>query len=232
MGTSALVRLILWQGTLKELPTKMQLHPGLRKAILDFMDRKWQDPETGFWGTWYRAADGSIIRTSDLSQTFHIASYRAGRVEHWPAILRTTIALKDRDYPYGWLEHGVMSNHHNYDVVRLFHLGWPHADAEQQGLIRAEIAGMIRFCREETLQKDGSFRMRGDEATLSSNFYFGVAFLNEVGYFAKTRFWSDDKFPEAAEVRDRIELRIVGLGLDDPEAKFALAILRMNRIRH
>jgi hypothetical protein len=231
MGTSALVRLILWQGTLKELPTKVTLHSGLRETILDYMDRKWQDPESGYWGTWYRAAGGEIVRTADLSQTFHLASFRGGRIEHWPAILRTTLAFKDREYPYGWLEDGAMSNHHNYDVVLLFHLGWSHADAGEREQIRAEIARMLRFCREQTLQADGSFRMRGDEATLSSNFYFGVAFLNEIGYFATERFWSDEKFPEAAEVRDRIESRIVKLGLDDPEAKFALMLLRLNRSR-
>lgn len=226
-STSALVRLILWQGTLKELP----LDPGLRATILDYMDRKWQDPESGYWGTWYRAADGSIVRTADLSHTFHVVSFRDGRVEHWPAILNATLALKGREYPYGWLEDGAMSNHHNYDVVRLFQLGWRHADPTQRERIRSEIARMLRFCLDETLQPDGSFRMRGDEATLSSNFYFGVAFLHEIGYFAKARFWSEEEFPEAAGVRDRIEACIVALGLSDPEAKFALTLLRLNRLR-
>jgi hypothetical protein len=150
-------------------------------------------------------------------------------VGHWPAILRTTLAFKDLEYPYGWLEDGAMSNHHNYDVVRLLHLGWKHTDADQRERIRGEIARMLRFCLEETLEADGSFRMRGDEATLSSNFYFGVAFLHEIGYFARTRFWSDEEFPKAAGVRDRIEARIVELRLDDPEARFALMLLRLNR---
>ena len=201
------------------------------RAILDFMDHKWQDPESGYWGTWYRAADGSIVRTSDLSHTFHLASFRDGRVERWPAIARGRLVA---------FEGPGLS-------LRLAR-AWGDVQSPQLRRRAAVPPGMAprrrrqrgRSARdrpdapllpEETLQQDGSFRMRGDEATLSSNFYFGVAFLNEVGYFSKTRFWSDGEFAEAAEVRARIESRIVKLGLDDPEAKFALAILRMNRHR-
>jgi hypothetical protein len=40
-------------------------------------------------------------------------------------MMSTLIAMKDNEYPFGWLEEGVPSNHHNYDVVRLFRVGWP-----------------------------------------------------------------------------------------------------------
>ncbi|HEX4645237.1 MAG TPA: hypothetical protein VH598_06470, partial [Verrucomicrobiae bacterium] len=32
--------------------------PGLRQALFDYQDTVWQDPSTGFFGGWYRLADG------------------------------------------------------------------------------------------------------------------------------------------------------------------------------
>jgi hypothetical protein len=227
-STSALTRHILWSGTLWEIPTKFRLDPGLRTALLEYQDDKWQDPKTGYWGTWYRTKDG-LVKTADLSITFHLVTFREGKVRRWPEIIRTTLAFKEREYPYGWLEDGKMSNHHHYDVAALFRLGWAHANAEQKHEIKREIGRMLHWCLDETLEKDGSFKI-GDESTLGGAFYFGVAFLNEVGYFAKAnRFWTDQEFPEAAEVRDRIRKKLKELKLTSPEAQWAMAILESSK---
>lgn len=223
-SSSALTRYIMWSGTFWEIPTKFELDPALRTALLEYQDDKWQDPETGFWGTWYRTKDG-LIKTADLSITFHLVTFRKGKVKRWPEIIRTTLAIKDQEYPYGWLEDGQMSNHHNYDVVALFRLGWRHATPGQKEEIRKETARMLNWCLTETIEPDGAFKI-GDESTLGGAFYFGVSFLNEIGYFSKAnRFWTDQEFPEAAGVRDRIRKKLKELKLTSPEGQWALAIL-------
>ena len=231
MGAADLQRFILYDGTLKELPTRFDFDPKLKDALLDYEDTKWQDPATGMWGAWYRTADGSIIKTADLSTTFHLVSYRDGKgVKRWPEMIRTTLAMKNGRFPFGWLEEGkYMSNHHNMDIVKLWQLGWPQATAGQRKEIAAAISDMLDFCLKQSLQPDGSFKSP-EEDTLSSAFYFGVGFLREIGYFSKgNRFWTDRSFPEAREVRQRIRTRIQKLGLDDSEAQWALGILRWDR---
>lgn len=226
-GTSALTRFILWSGTFWEIPTRFRLDPALKPALLDYLDETWQDPDTGYWGTWYRAEGGGLVKTADLSITFHIVSFREGRVKRWPRIVETTLALKGREYPYGWLEDGQMSNHHNYDVARLLHLGWPHMTEGQREQTRVEIARMLDWCLAETIEPDGSFKI-GDESTLGGAFYFGVSFLDEVGYFSKAnRFWTDREFRGSRELRDRILGRLRALKLTDPEATWARLTLQL-----
>jgi len=231
MAAADLQRFILFEGTLRELPTQFRFDPGLKAALLDYEDNTWQDPKTGMWGAWYRTADGSIVKTADLSTTFHLISYRGDNgVKRWSQLIATTLAMRNGRFPFGWLEEGkYMSNHHNMDVVKLWQLGWPHAGPEQRRQIAAAVAEMLDFCLRQSLQPDGSFKSP-EEDTLSSAFYFGVGFLREIGYFSKAnRFWTDRSFPEAAEVRQRIRERITRLGLDDSEAQWALGILRYDR---
>jgi len=211
---SDLQRFILYEGTLKELPTKVDLDPKLRETLLQYEDTKWQDPKTGMWGAWYRSADGTVVKTANLSITFHVVSFRDGKgVHHWPQLIDTTLAMKNERYPFGWLEEGQYpSNHHNYDVVRLWHLGWSQASGQQRQQIGKEIEGMLDFCLHKSLQPDGSFNSP-EEDTVSSAFYFGVSLLSEAGYFSKkNRFWTDRSFPESEEVRQRIEKRIKAIG--------------------
>src|SRR5206468_9156353 len=109
-------------------------HPALKQALFDYEDNYWQDPKTGYFGGWYRLADGSIRKTADLSITFHIVSYRRDSIKCVPELMRTLIAIKDYEYPFGWREEKVPSNHHNYDVARLFRVGWPQMDGPQRDL--------------------------------------------------------------------------------------------------
>jgi hypothetical protein len=191
------------------------------------MDEKWQNQTTGYWGTWYRAADGSVVKTSDLSITFHLVHFRDGEVKHWPEIIRTTLAIRNREYPYGWLEDGNMTNHHNYDVVTLLRLGWKHADQQQKALARVEIRKMLDWCLNDSIEPNGTFKLN-DESTIGGAFYFGTAFLSEIGYFnKKKRFWTEEDFPAAAELRTKIQKSIIGMKLDDPEATWALWMLSL-----
>src|SRR5207237_3380287 len=125
---------------------------------------------------------------------------------------------KDLEYPFGWREEGRVSNHHNYDVVRLFRVGWPQMDGQQRELARAEMRRMMDFCLKETMNPDGSFKMM-DEDTVGSSFLFPVSLLNELGYFRPSlRFWTRESFPGAMDVAARVEERIKGMGLTDTES--------------
>jgi len=206
-----------------------EFHPGLQKALFDYEDNVWQDRNTGFFGGWYRLPDGSIRKTSDLSVTFHIVSYRRDTIQRVPEIVKTTIAMSKEEYPFGWHEEGQMSNHHNYDVVRLFRVGWPRMSEEQRELARTEMRKMMAFCLEETMNPDGSFKMM-DEDTLGSSFLFPVSLLNELGYFRPSlRFWTWESFPDAMHVADNVEHRIKAMGLTDTES--AKVLLRFHHAR-
>jgi hypothetical protein len=192
--------------------------PGQKEALFAYEDTVWQDPRTGFFGGWYRLPDGTLRKTADLSVTFHIVSYRRDSIQRVPEMMRTLIGMKDQEYPFGWLEEGERSNHHNYDVARLFRVGWPQMDGAQRELARVEMRKMMDFCLNETLNSDGSFKMM-DEDTVGSSFAFPVSLLNELGYFRPSlRFWTWDSFPKAMKLADRVEGRIRAMGLTDTES--------------
>jgi hypothetical protein len=204
--------------------------PGLKEALFEYQDRIWQDPQTGFFGGWYRLPDGSLRKTADLSVTFHIVSYRRDSIRRVPEMMQTLLAMKDREYPFGWLEEGRSSNHHNYDVVRLFRVGWPAMSEEQRAQARTEMRRMMDFCLRETMNADGSFKMM-DEDTLGSSFLFPISLLNELGYFRPSlRFWTSEAFPDAMNVADKVEHRIRTMGLTDTESAKVLRRFRDARL--
>jgi hypothetical protein len=121
------------EGALSQLLFKEKLRTLLQANGASFVDEAYvdayrrflddtQDPILGYWGPWLMSGD-EIIRTADLSQTYHIVAYRKGAVNHWPQIIETTLAIKDLPYPFGWRRNGQYSNHNNYDVVRILRLG-------------------------------------------------------------------------------------------------------------
>ncbi len=218
-SVAALVRLI--PGVVE---SGFAFHPELEEALWRYLDEKWQDPETGYWGAWYKK-NGKVIKTADLSITFHIVSYRGGRVGRWPEIVATTLAMREREYPYGWREEGRPSNHHHYDVVTLLRYGWPYMTAEQRAESAARIEEMLRWCLEETLLEDGTFRGDGEDGTPEA-FYFGVSLLEEMGYFdARRRYWTERAFPEAEALRRRLVLTALTLNMADEHTLFALGKL-------
>jgi hypothetical protein len=63
---------------------------------------------------------------------------------------------------------------------------------------------MLDWCLKESLQPDGSFRLREGES-LEESVYFGTAFLARIGYFDRAqRFWTDEEFPGALEAKQHI----------------------------
>lgn len=151
-----------------------------------------QDTATGYWGAWY-VIDGKIRKTTDLSITFHIVRYSKGEVDHWPQIIRTTLAIKDDPYPFGWRSGGKFNNHNLYDVASIFKFGWPHMSEEERRTARDEIRQMLLWSFENTLNPDGTYRHNpGYGDSFADEYYFGVSLLDVLGYWKPAeRFWTD-----------------------------------------
>jgi len=163
--------------------------PEVEARIVQFID-DWQDPDTGFWGAWYRDGD-EIYRTSDLSITFHIVAYRNGQVDRKVAIGEHLLASKYEDYPYGWFKDGRMSNHNNYDVVKILRLIWGDLTPGLQDKFRTEIKNMTIWALRSSLQRDGSVEFYPTMfESASAEYYYLVSFLEEIGYWnADGQFW-------------------------------------------
>jgi hypothetical protein len=196
---SLLIRMVVRDG----LPG-YDFHPGLKETLLDLVLHRFRDPTTGYWGERY-VISGHEQFIPDLSTTFHIVSYLKGAVPDLNKIVATTLATKDMDTPVGWLYNGHVYNHNSMDVVELFKWGWPHATAEQKQAIAVELQKLIRLCLTESLQPNGSFKRSEADASIEEGTYFGAEFLARAGFFDKSkRFWTDQEFPEAEEIRQRI----------------------------
>jgi hypothetical protein len=161
-----------------------------------------QDPGTGYWGAWYLIGD-EIVRTADLSFTYHIIAYTRGRVERWPEILRTTERIERDDYPYGWSHGGRWNNHNLYDVARMLAYGWPHVPEADRARWRDKIEQMIDWSLEHSVVDERAFRHDpGVSDSLSAEYYFGVSFLDTVGYWMPSRqFWAAEAETDPGAVR-------------------------------
>jgi hypothetical protein len=196
-----LMRLIL-----RNKPSNYAYDPQLKAALLDWLLHTARDPVTGYWGQQYlRHNPDRIEKTADLSMTFHIISYLQGDISNWAQTIATTLAIKDQRYPNGWLGKDGYFNHNNMDVVRLFSLGWSQATPAQRDAMRVEIHKMLDWCLHTSLQPDGSFKLQAADDSVETSVTFGADFLVCLGYFDRTkRFWTDEDFPEAADVKTRI----------------------------
>lgn len=199
----------LLQMIVRRKPENYTVDLALRDALLDRVLHRYRNPQTGFWGERYRrgsdAKDAREDFTDDLSLTFHVVSYLKGKVPEMPRFLDTTLAVRDLDYPAGWLWKGQFWNHNNMDVVALFHYGWTEASDSQRKAMASEIDRMLRWCLTDSLQPDGSFKVNIADASLEDAEYYGASFLARIGFFDPAqRFWTDRSFPEAAEVKKRI----------------------------
>jgi hypothetical protein len=185
-------------------PENYTVDPALRDALLDRLLHHYRNQETGFWGERY-VRDGREDFPDDLSMTFHVISYLKGKVPDMPRVIDTTLAIKNFDYPAGWLWKGQFWNRNNMDVVTLLHYGWSQASPVQQTAMAAEIDRMLKWCLHDSLQPDGSFKINIADGSLEDAEYYGTSFLARIGFFdPKQRFWTNRDFPEAAEVRRRI----------------------------
>lgn len=196
---ASLIRLIK-----KKLPRNYSYHPQLEATLWQYIDTKMQNPNSGFWGAWYIFGE-KLLKTDDLSITFHIVSYRKGTVHKLDKIARSTLVIKNINYPYGWLEGGEMRNHHNMDVVSLLKYSWAFLPDRLQELAKADLEAMIYWSLNHSLDSSGEFLIFENEDSLIEATYFGVSFLEKVGFFrSKNRFWRRKPFSEARGVCNKI----------------------------
>ena len=199
LSMSNLMRLIL-----RDRPKGYPWDPRLKETIMDLIFNRFRNPETGWWGESY-IRDGKIQFVDDLSTTFHIVTYLKRDVPDLQHVISTALAVKDLNYPVGWLWNGTYWNHNNMDVVALFKAGWPYADENQKKTMSLEIQKMLDWCLSESLQSDGSFKPHIADGSLEESVYYGVSFLGRIGFFDKTeRFWTDQNFREAKLIRKKI----------------------------
>jgi hypothetical protein len=208
----------LWNQTEPEIKLRQY-----RQLFSNYVDA-WQDQTTGYWGPWYMSG-GSLYYAIDLSFTFHIISYRHGQVSYWPEIIATTLRIREEPYPFGFA--GGFTNHNNYDVAKILRYGWRWMSLDQRARAGGLINDMLRWTLSSSLQPDGSFKVVPLAfSSVDADFYFGVAFLDVVGYWdTKKRFWTKRDFPEAGSVCVLIKTKLKSLGLNSPESQSALSTL-------
>jgi len=227
------------EGALSQLLFNEKLRTLLQANGASFIDQAYvdayrrflddtQEPILGYWGPWIMSGD-KIIRTADLSQTYHTIAYRNGAVNYWPQIIETTLAIKDVSYPFGWRHSGQYRNHHNYDVVRILRLGWPHMAPAEIARARTEIRAMLNWALNESISPDGQFRDDlGFSDSVGEAYYYGVSFLVEVGYWKEDQqFWNDDptRYAGADDLCHKIRNRLVKLRTSSITAQHALTKL-------
>ena len=198
LSVADLMRLIL-----RDRPRGYPWDPGLRSTLRHLLHR-FRNPATGWWGERY-VRDGHVVFVDDLSTTFHVVTYLHGEVPDLPRVIDTTLAVKDLDYPVGWLFKGGYWNHNDMDVVCLFKAGWPHASPAQKQAMSVEIEKMLHWCLTESLLPDGSFKPVIADGSLEEGESYGASFLARIGFFDKEeRFWTNREFPEAVAIRRNI----------------------------
>jgi len=184
-------------------PSYYQWDSRLKAAMTEIIMNRLRNPRTGWWGPRY-VRDGNVRFIDGLSMTYHMVTTLNGKVPDLDKMMGHLLAVKDLNYPVGWLRDGQYSNHHEMDVVGLFRYGWPLMNGEQQRAAAAEIRQVIRWCLEESLQPDGSFKTDGGNS-VEEEVNFGASLLDQAGVFDRAkRFWTSDSFPEAQQVRARI----------------------------
>ena len=137
-----------------------------------------------------------------MAMTFHVVSDLRGALEHKDLIARRLLQLDRVNFPAGILFDGHYENHLNWDAVKIFRMAWPTLDETTRRQARTEIARMLHWCLTRSYQADGSFKMSDLDETPGDAFRYGIWFLQESGYFQrKDRFWTDQDFPDADQVR-------------------------------
>lgn len=206
---SAIARLLF---KMKLIP--YQFDPSLREKLRVFVGR-WQNPATGCWGQWMVDREGCVWKMDDMAMTFHVVSGLNGHVDDLGLIAKRLLQLGHIDFPAGIRFDGHYENHLNWDAVKIFRLAWPRLDGRHAC---GEISHTLNWCLMRSYKPGGSFKV--------SELDDGVYFLREAGYFrSEDLFWTDQDFPDAAAVRERIEGKLKSTGLRDPEMRSAYEAL-------
>ena len=165
---------------------------------------------------------GRIWKMDDMGMTFHVISDLRGQVDRLDRIAKRVLTLDPVSFPAGIRFNGHYENHLNWDVVKIFRYAWPSLDETTRKQVRAEISNMLDWCLAQSYQPDGSFKVSELDDTLGDAYNYGVSFLRETGYFQREkRFWTDEDFPQANSVRERIMAKLHSIGLNDPGLKDA-----------
>jgi hypothetical protein len=217
---SALARLLF-----KTKPVGYPFDPGLRDALNAFVAR-WQNPSSGCWGQWIVDRRGRVWKMDDVGITFHVVSDLHGNVAHLDLIAKRLLQLDKVNFPAGILFQNHYENHLNWDAVKIFRYAWPYLDEASREQARAEISTMLDWCLSKSLQPDGSFKVSDLDDTVGDAYDYGIYFLDEAGYFQRQkRFWTNQEFPAAEEIRQRIEAKISSIGLNNAQLKDAYTML-------
>ena len=199
-----LLRLVL-----HDKPANYKYHPKLKATLMKLVLGSLRSPTTGYWGERYINGD-SMRFVDDLSITFHMISYLNGKISGWEKVIAHTLAVKNTEYPVGWLHNNQYENHHNMDVVTIFKLGWQYTTPLEKQMISSEIQAMLNWCLAQSLQPDGSVKITEDDDSVEEGTYFGISFLCRIGYFDKAaRFWTTQNFAGAEEMRKKIITNIL-----------------------
>lgn len=189
----------------RRMPANYPFHPELAQALRDYLDERWQNPETGFWGAWYRDREGRLIKTDDLSITFHLVSYYDGQVKRWPRLFDTLLAMRDARYPYGWIaSNGEECSHHYYDVVRIIRLAWPHLDEARRARARIELRRLLDWSLTTNFDlPNGRFKMSFIcDPSFEASIEYGLKLWRELGFMGDiANFWSETPLPDAEPSR-------------------------------
>ncbi len=219
---SALARLLFAHKQKLHYP----FHPKLQDALRQFV-LHWQNPATGCWGQWLVDRHGRVWKMDDVGMTFHVVSDLHGNVPHLDRVAGRVLDLDNVNFPVGIRFDGHYENHLNWDVVKILKAAWPSLDEATRARGTSEIDRMLDWCLKNSLQPDGSFKISELDDTLGDAYYYGVSFLDDAGYFDKSkRFWSDKDFLDAPAVRTKIQSRLRSTGLADPHMKEAYEILQ------
>jgi hypothetical protein len=187
----------------------------LAQALTKFVDEEWQDPNTGYWGAWYRDGD-DVHKTNDLSMAFHIISYRDGQVEHLKELANTTFAIRFVKYPYGWRTGGTENNHHSYDIARIIDLTWDQMDEAARSYANAAIFLMTAVSLAFSIDDKGAFNPSAF-TTVAEAYYFGVSFFEEIGLFGnETSRDSAIVITNTEPLLDQIKQNLATLDASDP----------------
>jgi hypothetical protein len=214
LAITALGQLLWLDETASVFPTHLD-REALADALREFVDEHWQDPATGYWGAWYRDGD-AIRKTNDLSITFHIISYRGGEVALEKEIGRTTGAIRNVRYPFGWDTGGMQNNHHAYDIARIANLTWEDLDPAARSHASANLFLMLARSLAHSMTGEGKFDAR-PFTTVAEAYYFGISFFEEVGLFVDdNRHGLAIKLTDAKRLAQQIDENLDRLDPSDP----------------
>jgi hypothetical protein len=195
-----------------KLKKVFERHPELAFKVSDnsfkhLRDYLWriQSDETGYWGPTYDF-DGEVIEVQDLSYTFHIVKYYNDNgnrqdLRKTDKIIPTTRIIEDFSYPNGLKQQSLsplgqptLADHNNYDLVTMFQQLWTAMSEPTKDDARREIKKLIDWCLTKSLQNNQEFAPSKNMSPQNS-YYYGVVFLQVVGFWLSTPFWTTSPIP-------------------------------------